>query len=1051
MKKLFSILFVLIICSVQAQVNVQIQIDSTGSSVGMANHPVWYQIGNQTPVKANTNTQGTFSTAVQVSSPQSFKYYTYDCNNVKIAGSDTLLPQQTGVSGGTLLIGCKLDVSCNFEFYSLFKSDTSARIFSFAYVHTTLTHYYRWEVNGQFESTLQNPTINAPANSVLQVCGYRVSTSIHGDTLCEASYCDSVLFQKTIGACPTNVVAIPDSQDPFLILFTDTVSANISLPPGAYKAYTVFWIDTVVWSTISPNGFSNHGINYRFSQPGTYKYSLFRFLEDPQGVITCRSWDSDSITITGIQSQVNVQIQIDSIGSTAGMANHPVWYQIGNQTPVKASTNAQGAFNTTVVVSSPQILRYYTYDCNNVKIAGRDTIIPQQTTTVGGTLLVGCKLDVSCSIVFNSLFVSDTSAGFLVTEAYDTALTHYYRWTVNGQLRSTLRRPVINAPANSNLLICLNKVSTSIHGDTLCQASYCDSVLFQKTIGACQTHVVAKVSPINPYLYAFHDSSSFFMAPPGHNVKTIYKIQYPNGYTYRTSNSSSVGGFHIGFRLFVPGSYSYCLYHIITDSSNKVVCRSSECGIITVLPKSSNCASSFSSSFSGGGITNFLNQSTPSPGPTDSVAYHWDFGDGNSSTVLNPSHQYSQAGTYLVCLITSVFDTVNTILCTDTFCNNVVVTTPLGCQAVFTWSAVATQVNFSNQSVAAPGVATSYHWDFGDGNTDTTISPSHQYGQPGVYQVCLIITGVSATSMCFDTICHSVSVLASPGCQSLFTWSNASSQTSFTNQSLVSATSPARYFWDFGDGSIDSIMNPTHSYNSPGSYIACLTVQVLDSGVVVCTDVFCDTVIVSGANPFCKSLYLVDTVNSTQGNVVVWNYATPQIGAAGYQTSFSWNFGDGTTSNQPYPQHTYASAGVYPVCLTIQSIDSLQNVCTDVFCDTLGVDSLGNLIYKKGSIGFTLNVLDPWTFSIKDNPFKELSIYPNPTNRFLNIDFSSTLNENVTWQVLSLSGKVLLQNTAITQQNSSLRIDVSDLSEGLYLLQLNSSQHQQVHKINIKN
>lgn len=210
-------------------------------------------------------------------------------------------------------------------------------------------------------------------------------------------------------------------------------------------------------------------------------------------------------------------------------------------------------------------------------------------------------------------------------------------------------------------------------------------------------------------------------------------------------------------------------------------------------------------SFSSSGTNlsyNFLDLSSDAPD-----TYLWDFGDGNTSSLQNPAHTYLAYGTYTVCLTTT-----NTCG-TDSTCSAIVI-----CEmpaAAFSNTFNELSVSFSD-STSGPGI--SYFWDFGDGNTDTVNNPTHIYSVDGNYTVCLI----SSNSCGSDTICSLISVCALP--EASFSSSSLNFTASFSDSSLGLGNS---YFWDFGDGSSDTIQNPTNVYSSGGIYTVCLTVTNL--------------------------------------------------------------------------------------------------------------------------------------------------------------------------------------------------------------------------------
>lgn len=134
--------------------------------------------------------------------------------------------------------------------------------------------------------------------------------------------------------------------------------------------------------------------------------------------------------------------------------------------------------------------------------------------------------------------------------------------------------------------------------------------------------------------------------------------------------------------------------------------------------------------------------------------FFWDFGDGTTSTADNPSHLYTNTGTYTVKLI--AFDSTSCNKVDSTFFTITVVAIPV---ANFSFGPVPPQENtpvqFTNQSLGA----TSYIWYFGDGDSTTEVNPQHLFNATGTYDVCLVAINSAG---CSDTTCLPVSALINP-------------------------------------------------------------------------------------------------------------------------------------------------------------------------------------------------------------------------------------------------------------------------------------------------
>ena len=130
--------------------------------------------------------------------------------------------------------------------------------------------------------------------------------------------------------------------------------------------------------------------------------------------------------------------------------------------------------------------------------------------------------------------------------------------------------------------------------------------------------------------------------------------------------------------------------------------------------------------------------------------WSWDFGDGGTSTVQNPSHTYATAGNYSVSL------TVTSDLgCTDDTTINAYLNAYALPMADFSFSPIFGSprdiINFTNLSSGA----VSWQWDFGDGDTSSLQNPTHFYLDEGVYNITLIATTINR---CSDTVSYQISI-----------------------------------------------------------------------------------------------------------------------------------------------------------------------------------------------------------------------------------------------------------------------------------------------------
>lgn len=142
-------------------------------------------------------------------------------------------------------------------------------------------------------------------------------------------------------------------------------------------------------------------------------------------------------------------------------------------------------------------------------------------------------------------------------------------------------------------------------------------------------------------------------------------------------------------------------------------------------------------------------------------------------------------------------------------------------------------VTFTNTSADKEDNISSYAWDFGDGESESTEeSPSHTFVESGTYTITLVVTdeqGLSNTkvvSVTVEEVCNNTAPNADFEANSDF--GGVGETFAFTDESSDDESNISTYEWDFGDDTESSEQSPTHSYSSPGVYEVLL--KVTDEG-----------------------------------------------------------------------------------------------------------------------------------------------------------------------------------------------------------------------------
>ncbi len=255
-------------------------------------------------------------------------------------------------------------------------------------------------------------------------------------------------------------------------------------------------------------------------------------------------------------------------------------------------------------------------------------------------------------------------------------------------------------------------------------------------------------------------------------------------------------------------------------------------------------------------------------------------------------------------------------------------------------------------------------WNFGDGITSTKPHTSHQYGNPGTYNVNL------AVGLTYPTghVCSSDSIfiitvdpLPSPDFSADVLQGCLPVEVQFQDQTADVAPG-ATYEWTFGDGNTSGQQNPANQYTTPGLFTVSLTVHNTARCAATSTK---PNYIQANPNPVAKF----------EADPWITTLDTPDIDFSDLSTSdstitgYEWDFGDGTTSTEENPTHTYTQAGEYEVILYVETV----NGCVDTTIAKVALTEEVKLFMPNA---FTPNgdgIND--VFEIKGTPVSNFNLY----------------------------------------------------------------------------
>ncbi len=553
----------------------------------------------------------------------------------------------------------------------------------------------------------------------------------------------------------------------------------------------------------------------------------------------------------------------------------------------------------------------------------------------------------------------------LPTYNFTAATTLYYRRIVNSTPCQTISQrilvivqpPLGNNSINSNQTICTNTNAAIINGSIPTGAdglfiynwqqsidggttwtnipggnaqSYNPGILTQTTrfrrvvtsqfcTGAQSSTSNVVIITVNPDAEAQFTASTYIGCPPFNITSTnIITTPYPdrnNIYSWYANNVLIGTGINFpGYTITNDGD-SVTIKLVVTSS---FVCRNDSMEVKFYTFDQPEPAFAASDTAACGPLTINFTNNTPN---VNAFNYLWNFGNGQTSTAINPPGiNYATSATY--------GDTIyNVTLRAFTICDTLTATKQIRVKskpkALFTpnrsTGCSPFTVTFTNNSL---GSNVTYDWSFDDGSTLTTTTTGqlqHTFitGVPDTFFVKL-----KATNEC-GVDSQRFAIVVAPNTININFAVNGNEVTGcapHTVNFINNSSGASSFRWDFGDGNtlntFSNIDTVTHTYNLAGTFNVILqaTNGCSDTTDTETIQVFEKPTVNFSANPL--SACIGDSVRFT-------NQSTPT--GIGYL----WRFGDGSTSTLTNPAKIYATPGVYPVTLIASRQYNPGNACVD--------------------------------------------------------------------------------------------------------------------------
>ena len=713
---------------------------------------------------------------------------------------------------------------------------------------------------------LQNTSTPAPGSAFWDFGDGTFSDSVSPTKIYATTGTFTIKMVANFGACKDSI------SKPITVLATPKVNFSASSSVSCKVPLTVNFVDsstggsTYFWDFGDGSTSTSRNPSHIYTLPGTYTVKFF---------VTNAAGCKDSLVKTDVVSIKPPVVTIKDLPLGAcPPLNHTFVAQIS---PGDAIATYQWDLGdgTTSTLSSP------THTYTNT---GSYTITLNYTTTGGcsGVVTVanGIAVGTRPKASFSAIPLNACGSAPIQFTDQSTGNPNNWVWLFGDATSSNLQNPSHQYNDTGNFtvkLIALNNgcadtmtLTDYIHiKPSIAKFTYTSTCALPKQIVFTDQSIGA-----DTWTWNFGDGSPVLSVQnPTHN----YAL--PGNYTVTLTTTNSLTG--CSFTKTTP-------IQIVAEipgfvSSDSVICKNM---VVTFTATNSN--------------------------PANVVLYTWDFGDGTSASNATNSttHNYSNVGKYDVTLtIKDIHGCINSITIPQAV--NV-----LGPTAAFRSSLTGVCLNspatFIDSSIT-DGVHNiqQWNWNWGDGSSNKFTFPpfTHAYSKPGSYTVTLTVTDSRG---CVDSIKVPNAILVSKPIAN-FVGDSLSCTTSSLNFLNASTGVGLSYSWNFGDGIISNLQNPTHLFTTEGVFSVSLAVK----DIYGCTDSVSKINFVTIANPR-ASFTLPDSTASCPPLIANFNNTSTD-----FLTSM-WDFGDGSTSTSRNPTHFFSSVGTFTTVLTVTGF----NGCT---------------------------------------------------------------------------------------------------------------------------
>ena len=350
---------------------------------------------------------------------------------------------------------------------------------------------------------------------------------------------------------------------------------------------------------------------------------------------------------------------------------------------------------------------------------------------------------------------------------------------------------------------------------------------------------------------------------------------------------------------------------------------------------------------------------------SDSLSFHWDFGDGTQSTEVSPIHAFQNQGEYTVTLTaTDEFGGESKAILSISVTNTepwIITTNVTGMQ----YPGKPLYFTLTADDTTGDVPSLEYTWDFGDGTIANQQNVTHVFQDAGMFSVTVTVTDNNGASDSEDIqiIISDPEITTSVSSTSIF-----QDEEVFFDASHELDDGSFVYTWHFGDGTKEAWNETSHTYNQSGIFWPYL---IIDNGIENIT-IFMQEIMVRNVIP--TPIPVVDKLLVSEDESLPFDASNSVDSTSDRQhLTYIWDFGDGTTGVGIEVSHAFTEMGSFTVMLTVNDGKITNTTQVEIQVENVPpTANAGTLKERKATEGKTV-ILDASQTLDTDSDLPELN------------------------------------------------------------------------------